>query len=231
MYKRRGLSHIEFVISFLIFIAFIVFAFMFFNPLQSNRTLSSTLDYAWIEIGDATKSNLETYSVVIKVDLVNVAINILEIPIEFKPNVEDINGDLILSYRDDRGYVHFKRPSDNFVRIKYSPIFLNGPQITGNTLGTLDYTISSSGSEKAYFQKLLLDLNESYFSDYSNLKKEFNLPNRIEFGFRVVFNDGSEITALNEIPKEVDVLSKNDRVEIVNSSGTKEYAEMSVIVW
>jgi len=72
---------------------------------------------------------------------------------------------------------------------------------------------------------------ESYFSDYSNLKKEFNLPNRIEFGFRVVFNDGSEITALNEIPKEVDVLSKNDRVEIVNSSGTKEYAEMSVIVW
>jgi len=36
---------------------------------------------------------------------------------------------------------------------------------------------------------------------------------------------------LNEIPKEVDVLSKNDRVEIVNSSGTKEYAEMSVIVW
>lgn len=233
MGERRGLSHIEFVISFVIFIAFIVFTFVFLNPLQSNRTLKSTLDYSWIELGDSTKSYLETYSVAINpiVTQNKIAIDINGIPSNFNASVEDSRGIIISSYMDSNGYVHFSRPQDNFVRIKYSKEFPNVPATLGTLLTPVDYTISSSNSEQLHFEKLLKDLNRSYFSDYNALKTDFNLPNRVDFGFGVRFGDGVEIRAIKEIPKDVEILSKRDRVYVVRESGVKEYADVSVVVW
>ncbi len=73
-------------------------------------------------------------------------------------------------------------------------------------------------------------MNNSYYTNYSELKEELNLPNRMEFGFIVTFGD-SEIRAVNEIPTGIEVLSKNDRVEIIRESGKHEYAEVIVLVW
>ena len=227
---KRGLSHIEFVISFVIFVAFITFAFMFFSPLQSNRTLKSTLDYAWLEVDDATKSNLETYSVVIgsSVPIGNMGIDI-DAPSGFNASVEDSSGSPIPSYIDDNGAVYFSKPSDNFVRIKYSLVFSNGNVIYGAL--TANYQISSSESEELHFEKLFDDLNKSYFSDYNQLKKDFNLPNRMNFGFVAKFNETYEITALRNIPEESEVLSKNERFQAVSKSGIKKYVDVRVLVW
>ena len=92
---KRGLSHIEFVISFIIFIGFLVFAFVFFNPLQSNRTIESTLDYAWLEVSEEARDVAETYSVSIDPAQVALSLVSLEIPgisPEYNASVEDIDG-------------------------------------------------------------------------------------------------------------------------------------------
>ena len=198
MKERRGLSHIEFVISFVIFIAFVAFAFAFFNPLQSNRTMKSTLDYAWIEIDDATKSDLQTYSVSIDLDIPvgeKVAIDIIGVPVNFNTSIEDVYGNLTGSYKFGTE-VHFAVPENNFVRIKYSPVFSNGVSLGETTLlresnpGEMGgYKISSSEIEKLNFEALFDNLNKSYFSNYTGLKKQFNLPNRVNFGFVVKFNE------------------------------------------
>src|SRR3989344_252471 len=228
---KRGLSHIEFVISFVIFVAFIAFAFMFFSPLQSNRTLKSTLDYAWLEIDDATKSNLETYSIfVTSGNTGNIGIDISGIPSDYNASVEDSSGSPILSYKDN-GVVYFSKPSDNFVRIKYSPIFSNGNSFSGNLLANEGYSISSSESEELHFEKLFDVLNKSYFSNYNRLKKDFNLPNRMNFGFVAKFNETYEIVALRNIPEESEVLSKNERFQAVSKSGIKTYVDVRVLVW
>ncbi|MEK6810964.1 MAG: hypothetical protein AABX96_00485 [Nanoarchaeota archaeon] len=233
MGERRGLSHIEFVISFVIFVVFIAFAFMFFSPLQSNRTLKSTLDYAWLEVDDATKNKLETYSVFITSGASGgdeVAV-IIDVPNDYNASVEDIEGKLIDSYKSPNGAVHFSNPDENFVRIKYSPVFPNGAPINGTLLGADDYSISSSEVEELHFERLFDNLNKSYFSNYTALKKKFNLPNRMNFGFVAKFNETYEITALRNIPEESEVLSKNERFQAVSKSGIKKYVDVRVLVW
>lgn len=234
--NKGGLSHIEFVVSFVIFIGFIVFAFVFFNPLQSQRTLKSTMDYAWIEVSEEGMEDIETYSISIVTPSFNpleLKIRIDSVPLEYNASVEDVNGVPILTHRDSAGIVYFTRQtnSEKFFRIKYSKSLNDsGPILPGASDLSSHYAISSSEVEEIYSEKLFLDLNQSYYSDYSGLKQRLNLPNRMEFGFVITFND-YQINAVNQIPEGIEVLSKEDRAQMIRISGEKEYAEVRVLVW
>lgn len=231
--NKRGFGHVEFILSFVIFVGFILFAFVFFNPLQSQRTIKSTVDYAWLEIADETKEKVETYSVLIDQSFLNqgIEIDIVGIPLQYNASVEDFDGNQIDAYRDAGGSVYFNTGDKDFFRITYSPAIRNSPLISGTVLIPRDrYIISSSKSEELYFESLLLDLNKTYFSDYNSLKQTFNLPNKMDFGFSVKFSD-SEIDAIRSIPEGLDVLSKSDRVEVIRNDGKREYAEVRVLAW
>src|SRR3989344_9185095 len=117
MTAKRGFSHVEAIISFVIFIAFLVFAFVFFSPFQSGRTLRSTSDYAWREVAGATEQPLEIYSVVIGtlIPVGNIGITIPGVPAGISATVEPSNGNPIDSYTDSSGIVYFLKPSNNFV--------------------------------------------------------------------------------------------------------------------
>jgi hypothetical protein len=233
MMEKRGLSHIEFVLSFVIFIGFIIFAFIFFNPLQSGRTLKSSMDYAWIEVSQEAKAKMETYSVFITSGIgYKIAIKITGVDGSYNASVEDSSGEVIKTYTNDNGYAHFDIGTEDFFRIRYSPIFTKGEPISGTLIDDNDYSISSSKVEEIYFEELFLEINKSYFLDYKGLKTKFNLPNRVDFGFVVRFDNGDEINSLNEIPESLEVLSRRDRVEIIrNSSLKREYADLRVFVW
>ncbi len=230
MVKKRGLGHVEAVITLVIFIGFLIFAFTFFNPFRANRTLTSTLDYSWREVEDATSDNIESYSVVIGSALPQLVA--ISIPgTNLNASVVDSSGNKVLSFTDLLGGVHFARPTDNFAVIRYSKQFTKGSTIAGTPLTQSDYIISSSDSKLARYETLFLELNRSYYSNYTGLKKQFNLPNRVEFGFSVIFADGSKIEAYQNIPAGVEILSKSDRVEIVRLNGIDEYGEVFVRVW
>ena len=231
MIKKGGFGHVEAILSFVIFIGFIVFAFVFFSPFESNRTLTSSLDYAWREVADASNMDLESYSVYITAVSSAVAIAISGAPAGVNAAVEDGNGNAVASYTDLSG-VHFHKPLNNyFVRIKFGEDFVQGNPIIGTLLSVSDFSVSSSEIMKVLSEKKLLDLKSSYYSDYSALKTTFNLPNRVDFGFAVKLSD-IEITASREIPENVEVLSRSDRVAVVRiPSGLIEYADVRVFVW
>ena len=62
---KRGISHIEVVLSFLIFAVAVGFALFFFSPANSTRLIETTLDYTFREISDRTGTTLEIYSVIV----------------------------------------------------------------------------------------------------------------------------------------------------------------------
>lgn len=234
MLYKKGLGHVEAILSFVIFIGFLVFAFVFFSPFHSGRTRESTLEYAWRELGDVTAEQLDSYSVFITQQNAPplIAIAIPNIPANWKATVQDRTGVPIASYTDNGGTVHFQRPTDNFVRIKYSPSFLAGSGPSGTLLPTSDYSISSSETKDIRFEHLFTLLSSNYTMNYTGLKKQFNLPTRVDFGFSVKFADGSEVRASKDIPEGVEVLSQADHLEIVRMpSGKIEYADVSVFVW
>ena len=230
MFFRKGFGHVEAVITLVIFIAFIVFAFTFFSPFRASRTLTSTLDYSWREVNDFTSNNLVSYSVVISPTAPS-SISILIPGSNLNASVLDSSGKAISSFNNQFG-VHFTKPLDNFVVIRYSKQFNVGNFIIGSPLTPNDYSISSSDTKDIMFENLFLKLNDTYYSNYTGLKKQFNLPNRVQFGFSVIFSDGSKIEAYQNVPSGVEVISKNDRLLIVrNISLKEEYAEVNVQVW
>lgn len=232
---KRGLSHIEFVVSFVIFIGFLVFAFVFFNPLQSQRTLKSTMDYAWLEVSQEGRESMESYSVSIgNLNPLGLKIVIDDVPLEYNASVEDLGGNILLTHRDSNGIVYFTRNSinDRFFKIRYASSFEDtGPAINGAGDLQGQYGISSSEVKDIYFEKSFLELNSSYYSDYIELKEDLNLPNRMEFGFIITFDNSRQIRAMRDVPEGIEVLSKNDRVEIIRENGMHEFAEVTVLVW
>lgn len=192
------------------------------------------MDYAWIEVSQEGRESMESYSVSIAdVNPLDLKIRIDSVPLEYNASVEDLNGDILTTHRDSTGVVYFTRNSvnDNFFKIRYASSF----EDTGQAIpGALDLTgshgISSSEIKDIYFEKSFLELNASYYSDYINLKEDLNLPNRMEFGFIVDF-DNSQIRAMRDVPDGIEVLSKNDRVEIIRQNGMREFAEVTVVVW
>lgn len=232
MVFKRGLGHVEAVITLVIFIGFLIFAFTFFSPFRTSRTLTSTLDYAWREVTDFTSENIETYSVVIDSSAPPIVLIAIPGTDDRNATVLDSSGKSVQSYTDKTG-VHFGKPSDNFAVLQYSNNFDKGDSsISGNLLSSDSYIISSSDSKSVRFENLFMNLNNTYYSDYLSLKKDFNLPNRVDFGFSVFFSDGKRIDAYKDIPEGVEVLSKNDRLEIIRiQNGKNEYAEVNVKVW
>ena len=234
MLEKRGLGHVEAILSFVIFIGFIVFAFVFFSPFQSNRTLKSTLDYAWREVYDFANIDLETYSVYITDTNAPsiVALAISGAPAGLNATVEGSSGNLVQSYTNSNGLVIFSKPADRFARIKFGPDFGAGNSIIGIVIPPQSYTVSSSETKKYFSESRLLGLNSTYNADYNVLKKQFNLPNRVNFGFSLTFSDGTKIAASKEIPKNAEVISQTDRAAVVRiNGGLIEYAEMRVFVW
>jgi len=233
--KKRGLSHIEAILSFVLFIGFLIFAFFFFSPFGGeSRLLGSSMDYAFNEIEDNVTISLESYSVVISSSVgsgiigVNISTNI--------PNpeakVEDSQGNVISSILSEE-VVYFEKPGDNFAIVRFSEVFSQGGGSTGDIILTEgeNYSISSSDKKDIASEKRFLELGAVYSQSYFALKEHFNLPNRIDFGFILEFDDVSGIVASREIPDDLEVISREKRIEVIREDGEIVFADLRILVW
>ena len=231
---KRGLSHIEFIISFVIFMGFLIFGFYFFNPLDSNRVLDSSLFYTRDAISRNASSTLVSYSLVISnPPSENVAVSLSKGRASGKGvRIEASSGQKLMCALDGENSV-FSLSSNRFVVVSFGdflpcedeiaePVFLKYPE---------DYSISSSDEKIILSEYRLRLVNESYWTDYDNLKKQFNLPGRIDFLFSVAFSDSDKIIAERAIPEDIEVLSDIKRTEVIRMDGSRAYADIAVAVW
>ena len=236
MSGKRGFSHIEVILAFIIFIGFLIFALFFFNPLDTGRVLESSLFYAFDEVSDNLTIPMESYSVVIKNHVLS---GILEIPLD--PQTETDN--LIVEYQNgntlnadyEQGNVRFDLPvggSENrFITIRFSKDFENDI-LSGiiQMLVDIDYDISSSEIKDVISEKRAIELETLYDTNYEQLKKDFNLPGRVDFAFSLVF-DNDKIEAIRNIPEGLEVVVKEERVEVIRTSEEIVFADLNVNVW
>ena len=232
--EKRGLGHLEAILSFVIFIGFLIFAFFFFSPFSSNRTLDSTLTYAINELEDHAQVDVESYSVVLDESVstgTDVGININYELENVKERVENSDGESIVSGISGT-IIYFAVPVKKFVTVKLSEDYDSSDLTSVNILDSGLYHISSSDKTKFFSEKKFLELNESYYSAYNELKEGFNLPGRVDFAFEVVFDDGTRITSTKDVPEGLEVLSNQKRIEIIRKeTGDKEFANLITKVW
>lgn len=257
---KRGIAHIEVIVSFILFIGFLFFGLYFFNPINTTRVLDSTLYYASDGIAKNVSTNAYVYSMTIERqgplgDVVYLPIGALgKSPQTFRGiRVENAAGQPLPVYYDS-GRIYFKRassgaqsggseslPSDLVGETRFVKIVLGDfattqhPEITeaiqDGELHPEDYSISSSDDRTPYGEDAAHLLETLYHDDYPGLKEELNLPSRVDFSF--TFSDAAVtiVNATRPIPDGIEVYTKNERVEFVTSDGEVTFVDFIVRVW
>ncbi|MBU0760645.1 MAG: hypothetical protein KJ600_04640 [Nanoarchaeota archaeon] len=237
LFGKKGVSHVEIILAFVIFIAAVGFALYFFNPGDSDRLVGTSLTYAFREIKQNASVGVETFSVVIDDVAVvtggsdTIAMNFPGV--EGKTRVETYDGE-VLNSSHVADIVNVNTDNWNgidFLFVKFGEEFVETAGLSGTENATY-YEIGSSNLKEVISEKRILNLKDAYDADYYSLRGEdnFNLPDRVNFGFSLVFDDGS-IEAEREIPASLEVFSDTERVEVLRDGGEIVFADLMVKLW
>lgn len=237
--EKRGIGHIEIILSFVIFIAAVGFGLYFFNTGDSTRMVDTTLAYAFREIEKNTSTIIEVYSV--DLNETNIGVNTIIAlnfsGVEGESRVVNYNGDNLSSSRggmnDELVFVYSDDwSSEEFIFVMF------GEEFGDDGVSSLEhnetfYRIGSSEIKELISEKRFIELNDSYYLDYAGLKsrENFNIPGRANFGFSLVFDDGDVIAAEKGIPDNFEVFSERKRVEVLRVSNDVVFADLIVKVW
>ena len=245
---KRGVSNIEMILSFLLFIGFVFVALFFFTPGGgNNRLVDSSLNYAMTEISQNASITLLTYSIKINaVSLQQAGIGSTgTVAIQFPPEVtiipdnynvyaENYSGTALPVTRDstDKSIIYLKWEGNQFAVIRFSEDFTSGTTISPVALNTAYYSIASSSTRQVISEKRMLGLNQSYYLDYTNTKDNLNLPSQINFGFSLQYDDGTFINAQRNIPAGLNVYSTlTHRETTLQKTNALRYGDLSVQIW
>ena len=227
MMNKKGISGIELVVSFVIFLSFLVFLFAYLNPLRMpvQPNLLSSLENAVNE---------------------NTSINILVQPFAINAITGScfiINENLDKAFITDSSgnEISFNKTTKS---INYTGKFyyINKANITGKqatfsgciTLKKdLNYSLSVPRTERIYYNKSFSDLEEMYNASYENLKNSFKIPASSDFAIIVLDSEQKEIIRMAKPIPNINVLSKEFPIEILsNESGIKiSKGYLRLLVW
>jgi len=233
--EKRGVSHVEFILSFLLFIGFLLSILLFFDPFDNNDILDVSLNEVSDSIIKQVSKEIISYSVVVDQAVTEqiIKFTILNINSNYNVSVEDYNGNVLPSLFEDTEVV-VDRGENSFLKVKFSDAFepyVSAP-VPPSESTTPTPTIASSNIKNIATESGFNDLKTQYVTDYSTLKTELGLPPGINFAFEVKFDDiNTPIIASNSIPSGVDVFVDRDRIEIIRGDGKSEFADLSVKVW
>jgi len=215
--KKRG-SHVGVVLSFVIFVTFLIFIYTLLGPsVKTQRDKESLLDYLKIELMEKFSTNLT--SVTVSVDRTHAfqCVKLLNFTEE-----AGVNSRLII--KDDEGgttrvNISLSDESDllidresiqkSFFKAYNSEEFdeLNKTTITPCTELVKDatwygtpsgYSINLIITDVYVFEKRVLELIDNYENDYDELKSELNIPAGTDFGFGLTYNNGTIIGTGNK---------------------------------
>lgn len=240
--NSRGTSNLEVVLSFVIFMGFLIFLFFAF-PLNKAEKSKIGLDAAETGIFNYTGINLTYFSIALKNpdEIKKNNKDCIIFKPDFNPNVltkivvKDENDTRLDADSKNEKKIKIKGIKA-FYQIYSSEEFeendVNGDCENLNKENENEFEVGLVRRYSAISAKKLQILNDTYFTEYLNLHIKFSIPKRENFGFIVKDMVGNEIyNAMNKKPEKASVLSREIPIQIVYSNGTFRYAMLNIQTW
>lgn len=236
MKSKKGISHVEMMLSFVIFIGFVFFLFSIFHPFETDNGEDNSLGPLQNEIMSrvSTKVIFQTLSLDKKEGCFKIK-DYLEnsgIQKNNKIVVKNKDEEVVESESKNNNLVVGRNESD-FFYITASSIFEEKGEECKNTkfIAPSNYTLGLWRSYTMVSNKSLHELKETYRNNYSLLREELKLPSSEDFGF-TIRNQSREIMidATKDKP-QVEVYAKSKPIQIVYKSGKIRYAVLGTQVW
>ena len=238
--NKKGASHIEIILSFVIFIGFIIFLFAVIKPFKSAERGEIYLEV--VERGIINQTSTEINSIPLKINY------------EFKQDENCFsfvfNGSLknIIAKDENSDIMEAKslwidngekkeiiiNSNKNFSYVYSSEEFNESIfDITKcKELNKEDYTIGLFRKEMMISESKMNNFYKKYNESYDNSKKDVGLPSSKDFAFSIRDTSNNAILIANKkVPKGVNVWAKDIPIRIAYNNGTFVYAMLNVQTW
>ncbi len=228
------MGHFEMIISFIFFIGFVFFMFMFISPWNNSVLPSSALS----RLHDTFINQVDTplSSVFIKANYtgsascfsINLPKDIFKYAItdgsSFVTLLGGVGVDSGLS-SDDLSL----RGDDDFFRVAISPEFSDEGVSSCDTL--TDFELGGVVELQVVSYSKLTNMTAKYYSDYKGLKKDLKIADI--FDFAIVPDEMDEVVMKPSggIPDSANVLARDYVVKVLKSNGSVSNERFSIRIW
>jgi hypothetical protein len=245
MRGRKGASgHIEVIISFTIFLAFVTFLLIFVNPIEKTKETNHYIDITEKTLMENIETDLTSFSITIEPAVISSVTGCFcfDYPVPDKVAAEDEDGIKTNAGTFPGNYVCVNPAqtaggsNKKHYKIHFSPEFAES---TGGCtgpggdfiLGSSDYALGVRNEYKKVSKSQLLWINTSYNSNYHNLRAtELNLKNNFNIVVKSLDGENLVYGKIKE-PKEINIMAKEIPIEILDEHGRITPAIINLQVW
>ena len=233
MKNKKG-SHVEIVLSFVLFVGSIFFVYFLVQPSISKNDKTLEIDSLKEKIKDFLKEDLTLASVKIKITPPTCAkLNNFFGSGEINERLIAVGKSGNLNAMKNGNNLVIETGGNNFINIYSSKEFnaKNG-NIAGcqNLNKDQDYSFGLIKTEEHFFESRLLNLSEKYSSNYSGLKSELKIPDSVDFGFGFFYSDGTSFYAGNN-SYDINIYSEEIPINYINKNKGFEIGKLTIITW
>lgn len=242
MNKRA--SHVGMILSFVIFITFIVFLYSVFRPaINTGENKKSILDGVEAEILQNISVNLTTAAVQIKKSsndnciqlqnfLLTTTLSGIDSSYIHNLKVKDESENILNSYSGgDIGQnliVYWE--SKTFFKIYFSPNFTNMVSSSASCTSK-DFTVGSITTDNFPFESKINYLASYYMTNYDKLKSQLKITPGNDFGFNFTESDGTQGAGAGTPPKTANVFTDEVPIQYVDSNADILSGFINIKVW
>lgn len=209
--SKRSQGHIEVMISFVIFIGFLIFTFIFLNPFARTEEPNYIMD----NVQNGIINNISDYVGKLSI-ILNASGTCYNFPDSYGNNYKAV------------------LEADNKYIIYFHEMFGSGTTKTLNCNGA-NYTLGVYSEEKMILEESLKKLKTSYETDaesYNNLKENLGITNDFLFKTRnLVGEEIAELSVNKNIPQGINVESREIPIRVINNSGYIKELILNIRMW
>lgn len=246
--NKKAISHVEVIISLVIFVGFLVFLFLLFpSSLKVKSKIgldvaergitnfsAAEVNYVSIYLNENSPESIRKaggcFRIVLDKELGFLkdynAIVEDETFNQINSSIDVIENEKFLDIEGKGSFymIYFSREFDEKHVNSQECYFLNKSEE--------GYVIGLTRTYNAISNKKLKLLNDTYYSDYNKLLSQFNMPKSSDFGFILKELNGTEMMrVVKKKPKRAETLAREIPVQIIYGDGTFKYALLNIQIW
>jgi hypothetical protein len=234
---KRG-SHVEVVISFVIFMTFIFFIYLITQPTLKSEKKESSLENLANGLAEKASGNLTSVSasIIATQDCADLINFFSAAGIGNKIITKSDEGNVLSSGISSQDLL-VQRSGNLFFRVYESEEFA---EETGTMTGCQSlaqgsgYSLGLIKEGKSIFETKIVKLIGDYNSDYDILKNELKIPQGNDFDFSFTYNNGTEISTKNKgqtTASSINIYSRSIPVIYISKQAASESGLLNIKIW
>ena len=244
--KKRGISHVEVIVSFTIFIGIVAAIFLFIKPVREPTLSNVLLDI--VEEGLRKDGTIALAKIPFKIsesilnDPSNFPCFIITHPLDIGPG--KLSVDNVFIKKSTGEAIPFDINSDTFeigdrdpflytILFSFDETFTRTPP-GGTCVQVLEDKVifSAPRTETLFSFSKLRQLETAYNADYGGLKEKWFLPSTSDFSINISYSDGSHAFGMEKKkpPPRRDVFAREFTVNMLEETDVKQVS-VNVRIW